>query len=128
MMRFQGEIFGDPDFCTFRIRAGDNLGLPSPGSKLLSDNGDGTFEVDSFFDITYEIDFQGCPGSILEGLGGTTTGAARLETGDPANETPPVAVPGLSLDNGWLWLLAALVALPIAWLRNRDRNPHKDSL
>jgi hypothetical protein len=116
LYRLQGQIFGDPDFCVLNIRAGDQNGLPSSGRKLLSDNGDGSFEVDSFFDVTYEIDFQGCPGSILEGFGGTSSGVVRLETGDPP---APSGLPGLR--GGWLWLFAGVLALSSVSLLMRER-------
>ena len=49
---------GDPDFGGFELRLGGNeFGLPSPGQTTLTRLGDGTFNVDSFFDITYEIQF-----------------------------------------------------------------------
>jgi hypothetical protein len=105
MFRLQGQIFGDPDFCTLNLRAGDQLGLPSPGQTVLTDNGNGTFAVDSFFDISYEIDYVGCPGSMLEGFGGTTSGTVRMETGDPV---APVGVPGIT--GVWLWIFGALLA------------------
>jgi hypothetical protein len=116
MYRLQGEIFGDPDFCTLRIRAGDQLGLPSPGETVLTDKGNGTFAVDSFFDVSYEIDFLGCPGSMLEGFGGTASGTVRMQTGDPqtADETP---VPGIT--GGWLLLFGGLLALSSAWAIRR---------
>ena len=92
MHRLQGQIFGDPDFCVLNIRAGDQLSLPSPGETVLTDKGDGSFQVDSFFDVTYQIDFQGCPGSALEGFAGTTQGTLRMQTGNP--QAPP-EVPGM---------------------------------
>ena len=52
MYRLQGELFGDPDFCTLRVTGGTDYGLPSPGATTLRDRGDGTYLVDSFFDIT----------------------------------------------------------------------------
>jgi len=75
MIRLNGELFGDPDFCTLRVKAGSAHGLPSPGHTTLTRLGapGAAFQVDSFFDITYEIDFQGCPGSALEGMSGITT-------------------------------------------------------
>ncbi|MHC5110638.1 MAG: hypothetical protein ACYTHJ_12270 [Planctomycetota bacterium] len=79
--RLEGELFGDPDFCTFRIRGGSDFGLPSPGHTVLRELPSGNFQVDSFFDISYEIEFQGCPGSVLEGLAGTTQGTIRMQTG-----------------------------------------------
>ena len=33
MFQLQGELFGDPDFCTFRFRGGSTFGMPSPGSN-----------------------------------------------------------------------------------------------
>jgi hypothetical protein len=77
--RLDGALFGDPDFCTFHITAGTSLGLPSPGQTTLTQLPSGDFEVDSFFDITYQIEFEGCPGSALEGLMGITTATTRFE-------------------------------------------------
>ena len=82
LISLSGNVFGDPDFCTLEVTAGSDFGLPSPGATTLTRLGDpGTdFQVDSFFDITYRIEFQGCPGSILEGLGGTTEGQSFITT------------------------------------------------
>ena len=90
MYRLTGELFGDPDFCEFIVTAGTDFGLPGPGQTTLTDLGDGTFNVDSFFDITYQIQFQGCPGSLLYGYAGTTTATIRMETGGP--QAPPTCV------------------------------------
>ena len=118
MFRLQGQLFGDPDFCVFQFQGGDQFGLPSPGHTLLTDKGNGTFAVDSFFDITYQIDYQGCPGSSLEGLGGSTLGTLRMETGDPVTTGggPFVSVPGLA--NGWFALFVLLAAM--AWMLRRE--------
>ena len=67
----QGAIFGDPDFDLIQIRAGTNFGLPSPGATTLTELPGGDFQVDSFFDVFYEIEFVGEPGSDLEGFAGT---------------------------------------------------------
>jgi hypothetical protein len=81
LYRFQGELFGDPDFCTLRITGGTDFGLPSPGHTTLTDIGGGLYNIDSFFDITYQIEFEGCPASVLEDYMGTTTETIRMETG-----------------------------------------------
>jgi hypothetical protein len=71
---------GDPDFDLLRITAGSDFGLPSPGHTILSRLPDGTWHVDSFFDITYRIDFVGKPGGALGGMSGSTTGTIRMQT------------------------------------------------
>jgi hypothetical protein len=93
MVQCQGQLFGDPDFDVLEIRAGNNFGLPSPGHTTLTRLGPpgSDFNVDSFFDVFYEIDFQGAPGSVLEGFSGTTTGdgqggnplPVKMSTGEP---------------------------------------------
>jgi hypothetical protein len=79
--QLQGSLFGDPDFDTLTLTAGTGFGLPSPGSTTLTKLPSGDFAVDSFFDISYRIDFVGAPGSVLEGLSGSTTGVVRWVEG-----------------------------------------------
>ncbi len=81
MFSLQGSIFGDPDFDVLTIRAGNAFGLPSPGGTTLTLRGDGQWTVDSFFDVFYEIDFQGAPGSVLAGFSGTTRGIVQMQAG-----------------------------------------------
>lgn len=70
----QGTVFGDPDFDQLQIRAGVLFALPSPGQTTLTRLGPpgSDFNVDSFFDVEYRIDFIGAPGGLLAGLSGTT--------------------------------------------------------
>ncbi|MCH7883884.1 MAG: hypothetical protein IIC01_01415, partial [Planctomycetes bacterium] len=82
MVQLQGELFGDPDFCTLKIVAGSAFGLPSPGHTTLTQLPSGDWNVDSFFDMTYRIDFEGCDGTKLEGMSGSTTGRIRMQTGN----------------------------------------------
>jgi hypothetical protein len=92
MFTLQGQLFGDPDFDQLQIVGGTGFGLPSPGHTTLTQLPNGNFNVDSFFDITYQIDFVGAPGSILDGLSGSTQAEVRMSTGDPvcvADCAPP---------------------------------------
>ena len=74
-------LVGDPDFTYFSITAGGGLGFPSPGMTTLTRQPDGSFVVDSFFDISYQIDFVGAPGSVLDGLSGKTLGSVGVIAG-----------------------------------------------
>lgn len=103
MFQLQGEIFGDPDFDLLRITAGDGFGLPSPGQTTLTKLPDTTFNIDSFFDITYRIEWQGAPGSILDGLSDTHTGTSRFRLGEALDPAVP--------EPAGLWMLGmALLA------------------
>ncbi|MBK8268871.1 MAG: hypothetical protein IPK83_11435 [Planctomycetes bacterium] len=95
MFFLQGQIFGDPDFDQLQITAGNGFGLPSPGHTTLTQLPGGNWAVDSFFDITYRIDFVGAPGGPLGGMSGSTTGTIRMEAG-----LPPGAGLACCLPNG----------------------------
>jgi hypothetical protein len=82
MFKLQGQLPpGDPDFDLLRITAGDGFGLPSPGHTTLTQQPGSMWSVDSFFDITYRIDFVGHPGGHVGGMSGSTTGTIRMQTG-----------------------------------------------
>jgi hypothetical protein len=86
MSMIQGQITGDPDFDLLRISAGDNFGMPSPGQTTITKVGT-NWKVDSFFDITYRIDFIGAPGGPLAGQSGSTTATIRMVAQAPPNTT-----------------------------------------
>jgi hypothetical protein len=79
----QGQIVGDPDFDLLRVTAGSNFGMPSPGHTTLTRLGPpgSNWAVDSFFDITYRIDFIGRAGGPFGGMSGSTTGTIRMQVG-----------------------------------------------
>ena len=79
LFALQGSLVGDPDFNLLTITAGADHGLPSPGFTTVTSQGDGSFLVDSFFDITYQIDFEGAPGGALDGLSVSSQGTIRIE-------------------------------------------------
>lgn len=86
MTQLQGQLPpGDPDFDLLRITAGTGFGLPSPGHTTLTQLPGGNWNVDSFFDITYRIDFVGSPGGPLSGHSGSTTGTIRLINACPGS-------------------------------------------
>ena len=90
MFGIQGQLPpGDPDFDLLRITAGSGFGMPSPGHTTLTRLQDGNWNIDSFFDIEYRIDFIGHPGGPFTGMSGSTTGTIRMGTGQPA---PPQCV------------------------------------
>jgi hypothetical protein len=82
MFRMFSQVTGDPDFDLLRFVAGSDFGLPSPGHTTLLENGV-NWEVDSYFDLTYRIDFVGKAGGALSGRSGSTTGTVRISLGDP---------------------------------------------
>jgi len=78
VFEMQGQIpVGDPVFDLLRVTAGTNFGLPSPGHTTFTQVGF-AYSVDSFFDITYRIDYVGHPGGTLTGRSGSTTGTSRF--------------------------------------------------
>lgn len=96
MFRLQGQIIGDPDFDLLRVTGGTFHGMPSPGHTTLTRVSPAEFNVDSFFDITYRIDFIGAPGGPLAGMSGSTTATVKMKTGTPKTTFPPCFSP----DNG----------------------------
>ncbi len=120
VFRMQGQIFGDPDFCVFNLRAGSQLGFPSPGSTVLTELPSGNWNVDSFFDVAYDFEFQGCPGSQLEGFAGSTQSSLRIRTGETLASA---SVPALSpLSAAALGALLLLLVGTVPMIRRRAEH------
>lgn len=84
LSQLQGQLPpGDPDFDLLRITAGSSFGLPSPGHTTLTRLASGNWAVDSFFDITYRVDFVGDPGGPFAGKSGSTVcSSTRFQIGE----------------------------------------------
>ena len=88
---------GDPDFDLLRVTAGSAFSMPSPGHTTLARLPGGNWNVDSFFDIEYRIDFTGAPGGPFSGMSGSTTGTIRMQLGEPIPEPTTLCLFGLGL-------------------------------
>lgn len=77
-----GQLFGDPDFSILDFRMGNASGLANSGSVKYYNLYDESWYIQLFLPFQYEIDFQGAPGSILEGFSGTTSSNSILAIGD----------------------------------------------
>lgn len=88
MHRLEGTLTNDPDFDYLHIVAGTANGLPSPGSTTVTLTPDGTYKVDSHFNIRYRIDFRGAPGGALAGFAGSTEGTVKMRSFDLDGQTP----------------------------------------
>ncbi len=80
MQLLQGAIGpGDPDFAVFEVVGGTNNDFPSPGFTTLTRQSNGTFNVDSSFNVGYSIRFVGTTSGKLQGFGGTTKGNVTMK-------------------------------------------------
>ncbi|MBP9663810.1 MAG: DUF11 domain-containing protein, partial [Pyrinomonadaceae bacterium] len=94
MFGMQGQLpAGDPDFDLLRVTAGSAFGMPSPGHTTLTQLPGGHWNVDSFFDIEYRIDFIGHPGGPFGGMSGSTTATIRMQQGTPFVLPSPTPTP-----------------------------------
>jgi hypothetical protein len=76
---------GDPDFDLIRLVAGTDFGLPSPGQTTLTQVGP-NWNVESYYDVTYRIDFVGRAGGPFGGMSGSSTYQVRFQIGQPVPE------------------------------------------
>jgi hypothetical protein len=106
------DMLANADFDSLRITAGSAHGLPSPGQTTLTRLGPpgSDWDVNGFFDISYEITFVGAPGGALDGLSGSTADTLRIRVGEP-----PRPVSALS-DSGAAALAAILLVAGTALL------------
>jgi hypothetical protein len=87
----------DPVFSVLDVTAGSVHGMPSPGMTTMRRLPNGSWEVHSFFDIEYRIDFVGNPGGPFAGMSGSTTGTIRMSVGEPIPEPATMCLAGLGL-------------------------------
>jgi hypothetical protein len=79
-------LSGDVGGVSIEIR--ESPSLPSPGETSVFDNGDGTFQIDSFFDVFVELSVDGGP------FQPQTNGAGRMDL-EPIRPSVELPSPGL---------------------------------
>jgi hypothetical protein len=84
MYRIEGGITNDPDFEYFQVTAGTGDGFDSPGHTTLYQQKDGSWLVDSNFQIGYQIKYKGAAGGKLDGVEDVATGTITM-TAVPAD-------------------------------------------
>jgi len=71
MNAIEGTATDSTVFSSFHLVGGTSAGYPSPGHTSLIPAEDGSFAVDSTFNIGYRIEFVGARGGPLDGAEGT---------------------------------------------------------
>lgn len=89
MYRLEGGITGDPDFDSIHIVAGNFFGMNSPGHTTLTDRGDGTFQVDSTFNMSFRLEYRGSATGALEGASGVTEATVVVTAVPAGSSTKP---------------------------------------
>lgn len=79
MVRIEGTLVNDPDFKTLKIVGGTANGYKSPGKTTLTLQPNGTYLVDSVFEVNFSISFEGDSEGRLKGLSGTTEGSTTMK-------------------------------------------------
>lgn len=88
MYRIEGGITNDPDFEYLQVVAGTGNGFDSPGHTTLYRQKDGSWLVDSNFQINYQIKYKGARGGRLDGVEDVAEGSITMSAvpADPAME------------------------------------------
>ncbi len=89
LFSLQGQIGGDPDFDLLKVTAGTPWGLPSPGHTTLTRQGS-NWNLDSFYDVNYRVEYVGAPGGALPGQSGNQVRQQHIQIGQPLTGTPPL--------------------------------------
>jgi hypothetical protein len=92
MYRIQGELKNDKDFESFSIVAGTGNGLESPGHTTFYKQRDGSWLVDSHFNIKYVGTYKGAQGGKLDGLSGNIEGTITMVAVKPGTSSAAVKV------------------------------------
>jgi hypothetical protein len=88
MYRIEGGITGDRDFDYFQVVAGTGNGFDSPGHTSIYQQKDGSWLIDSNFQIKYQIKYRGAKGGKLDGVEDVSEGSITMTIGpaDPKME------------------------------------------
>jgi hypothetical protein len=89
MYRIQGQIVNDPDFSYFRITAGDANGLSSPGPTTLYKQPNGSWLVNSNFQVKYVAEYKGSSTGRLAGIQDSFEGTITMTAVAPGTGTKP---------------------------------------
>jgi hypothetical protein len=79
MYSIEGKATDTPLFESFHLVGGTANGSKSPGHTTLIPTKDGSYAVDSTFDIGYHIDFVGAKGGPLEGASGSADSSVLMK-------------------------------------------------
>lgn len=86
MYRLEGELTGDKDFESLSIVAGTGNGLESPGHTTLYRQPDGSFLVDSHFNIKFTGSFKGAAGGVFDGIEDSFGGVITVTAVAPGSQ------------------------------------------
>ncbi|HEY4587681.1 MAG TPA: hypothetical protein VII86_00555 [Thermoanaerobaculia bacterium] len=79
MYSIEGTVTDTPLFASFHLTGGTANGFKSPGHTSLIPESDGSYAIDSTFNVGYHLDFVGAKGGPLEGASGTADASVLMK-------------------------------------------------